>query len=168
MMRLADAPLLPFEFGRLAVAIRNYTEQIASLPNPPAVNPAKRPDFAALAGEITRLQKAAADLSAAYDRAQPNLASASREKLDALNRVLFRTERALTADPGLPGRPWYRHLVYAPGVYTGYAAKTLPGIREAMEAGRIDEAREEAIRVVHALNSLEEQIGQATTLLGQL
>ena len=81
---------------------------------------------------------------------------------------LAESERALTADPGLPGRPWYRHLIYAPGVYTGYAAKTLPGIREALEAGRTDEARDEAARVVRALSTLGDQISQATTLLGQL
>jgi N-acetylated-alpha-linked acidic dipeptidase len=163
MMRLADAPLLPFEFGRFAATIRTYTEQVATLPVQ-----GKRQDFTALLAEVTRLQQSAAGLNAAYERAQPNLPAASREKLDELNRVLFRTERALTADPGLPGRPWYRHLIYAPGVYTGYAAKTLPGVREALEANKPDEAREEALRVAHALASLEEQIGQATTLLGQL
>ncbi len=163
MMRLADAPLLPFEFGRLTSTIRSYTEQIASLPSF-----GQRPDLTALFTQVTRLQKSAADFNAAYDRAQPNLASASSEKLAALNSILFRTERALTADPGLPGRPWYRHLIYAPGVYTGYAAKTLPGIREAIEAGRPDEARDEAARVVRALSTLGDQISQATTLLGQL
>ena len=163
MMRLADAPLLPFEFGRLTATIRGYTEQVASLPSL-----GRRPDLNALFAEVTRLQKSAADFNAAYDRAQANLAAASPEKLAALNRILFRTERALTADPGLPGRPWYRHLIYAPGVYTGYAAKTLPGIREAIEAGKTDEARDEAARVVHALTTLDDQISQATMLLGQL
>jgi N-acetylated-alpha-linked acidic dipeptidase len=163
MMRLADAPLLPFEFVRFVTTVRAYTEQIAAMPGL-----AKRPDFTALMGEITRLQKSAADLNAAYERAQMNLSAAPSDKLAAINRILFRTERALTADPGLPGRPWYRHLVYAPGVYTGYAAKTLPGIREALEAGKPDEARDEAVRVVRALSALEEQLGQATTLLSQL
>ena len=163
MMRLADAPLLPFEFGRLTATIRGYTEQVASLPSL-----GRRPDLNALFAEVTRLQKSAADFNAAYDRAQANLAAASPEKLAALNRILFRTERALIADPGLPGRPWYRHLIYAPGVYTGYAAKTLPGIREAIEAGKTDEARDEAARVVHALTTLDDQISQATMLLGQL
>jgi len=163
MMRLADAQLLPFEFTRLTATIRSYTEQVASLPSL-----GQRPDLNALFTEVTRLQKSSADFNAAYDRAQTTLAAASSEKLAALNRILFRTERALTADPGLPGRPWYRHLIYAPGVYTGYAAKTLPGIREALEAGRTDEARDEAARVVRALSTLGDQISQATTLLGQL
>ncbi len=86
----------------------------------------------------------------------------------ALNGILFRTERALAIDPGLPGRPWYRHLIYAPGVYTGYAAKTLPGIREAVEAGKTDEAREQAARVAEVLGALNDQITQATAMLGRL
>ena len=68
----------------------------------------------------------------------------------------------------MPGRPWYRHLIYAPGVYTGYAAKTLPGIREAVEAGKTDEAREQAGRVVQVLGALNDQITQATAVLGRL
>src|SRR5208282_4884433 len=107
-----------------------------------------KPDLAAVRGEMTRLQKAATDLNADYTRALPNLGSASPDKLATLNRILFRTERALTIDPGLPGRPWYRHRIYAPGVYTGYAAKTLPGIREAVEAGKADEAQQQAAQLV--------------------
>jgi len=162
LMRLADAPLLPFEFGRLVSTIRNYVEQIDSLPS------AKKPDLGPVRAEITRLQKSAADLNTAFDNASLKLASAAPGKLAAVNRVLFRTERVLTADPGLPGRPWYRHLIYAPGVYTGYAAKTLPGIREAVEAGKPDEASDEAARVAHALSALNEQLTQAAALLSGL
>lgn len=162
LMRLADAPLLPFEFGRLVSTVRRYTEEIGALPAK------SKPDLAPLAAEIARLQTTAADLDAAYDHAQTNVSTVPPEKLGAINRILFRTERALTADPGLPGRPWYRHLIYAPGVYTGYAPKTLPGIRESVEAGKPDQARDEAARVVHALRSLAEELTEATTLLKQL
>jgi N-acetylated-alpha-linked acidic dipeptidase len=161
LMRFADSPLLPFEFGRFVSTIRRYTDEIANLPN-------QKPDLAPVRAEITRLQKAASDLNTAYTRALPNLAAASPDKLATLNGLLFRTERALALDPGLPGRPWYRHLIYAPGVYTGYAAKTLPGIREAVEAGNPDEARQQAAQVVRVLSALNEEITQATTILSQL
>ena len=54
--------------------------------------------------------------------------------LAQVNRQLYMSERALTAESGLPGRQWYRHQIYAPGFYTGYGVKTLPRIREAIEA----------------------------------
>jgi N-acetylated-alpha-linked acidic dipeptidase len=166
LMRFADSPVLPFEFGRFVSTIRRYTDEIASLPS--QKEGTQKTDLAPVRAEITRLQKTAADLNSAYTRALPNLAAASLEKLAAINSLLFRTERALALDPGLPGRPWYRHLIYAPGVYTGYAAKTLPGIREAVEAGKPDEARQQAAQVVRVLSALNEQITQATTILSQL
>lgn len=163
LMRFADSPVLPFEFGRFVSTVRRYTDEIDNLPNQK-----EKPDLAPLRAEITRLQKTSADLDAAYMRALPNLGAAPPEKLAALNGILYRTERALIIDPGLPGRPWYRHRIYAPGVYTGYAAKTLPGIREAVEAGKPDEAREQAEQVVRVLSALNEEITQAATILSQL
>jgi N-acetylated-alpha-linked acidic dipeptidase len=160
LMRLADSPVLPFEFGRFVSTIRRYTDEIDRL--------TPKVDLAPVRTQLARLQTSATDLNTAYARALPNLGSATPAKLAALNRVVFRTERALALDPGLPGRPWYRHLIYAPGVYTGYAAKTLPGIREAIEAGKPDEAREQAARVVQVLGALNEEIAQATLLLSQL
>jgi N-acetylated-alpha-linked acidic dipeptidase len=163
LMRLGDSPVLPFEFGRFASTVLRYTDEIDKLPDI-----APKPDLAAVRSELARLQKTAAELNAAYTRALPNLASAPSEKLATLNSILYRTERALTLDPGLPGRPWYRHLIYAPGVYTGYAAKTLPGIREAVEAGKADEAREQAGQVVQVLRTLNDQIAEAAGMLNQL
>jgi N-acetylated-alpha-linked acidic dipeptidase len=163
LMRFADSPVLPFEFGRFVSTIRRYTDEIASLPSHQ-----EKLDLAPVRAEIVRLQKTAADLNSAYTRALPNLAAAPPEKLATINNLLFHTERALTLDPGLPGRPWYRHLIYAPGVYTGYAPKTLPGIREAVEAGKPDEARQQAAQVVRVLSALNEEITQATTILSQL
>jgi N-acetylated-alpha-linked acidic dipeptidase len=57
----------------------------------------------------------------------------------------MRLERALTRDAGLPGRPWYKHHVYAPGFYTGYGVKTLPGVREAIEQRKWKEANEQIV-----------------------
>ena len=64
------------------------------------------------------------------------------------------TEQALTLPDGLPGREWYRHQISAPGLYTGYGAKTLPGIREAVEAKHYDEANAQAQRVTQVLGAL--------------
>ncbi len=66
---------------------------------------------------------------------------------------------------GLPGRDWYRHEIYAPGMYTGYGAKTLPGIREAAEASRWDEANAEAQDVATALGQLNQHLERATLAL---
>jgi N-acetylated-alpha-linked acidic dipeptidase len=60
---------------------------------------------------------------------------------DAVNQALYRAEQQLLSDNGLPRRPWYRHSIYAPGFYTGYGVKTLPGIREAIEQRNWKEAQ---------------------------
>ncbi len=64
---------------------------------------------------------------------------------------LIQSERELTDAAGLPRRPWYRHLLYAPGYYTGYAVKTMPGVREAIEEKNYAEADAEIVRVARAL-----------------
>jgi N-acetylated-alpha-linked acidic dipeptidase len=163
LMRFADSSVLPFEFGRFVSTVRRYADEIEKLPGLE-----RKPDLAAVRSELARVQKTAMDLNEAYMHALPNLGTASPEKLAALNSILFRTERALTIDPGLPGRPWYRHRIYAPGLYTGYAVKTLPGIREAVEAGKSDEAREQAVQVVQVLQALDKQIAEAAGLLNKL
>ena len=62
---------------------------------------------------------------------------------DAVNQALYKAEQQLLSDNGLPRRPWYRHSIYAPGFYTGYGVKTLPGIREAIEQRNWKEAQEQ-------------------------
>jgi N-acetylated-alpha-linked acidic dipeptidase len=64
---------------------------------------------------------------------------------------LIQSERQLTDAAGLPRRPWYRHLLYAPGYYTGYAVKTMPGVREGIEEKNYAEAEAEIVRVARAL-----------------
>jgi N-acetylated-alpha-linked acidic dipeptidase len=85
--------------------------------------------------------------------------------LAKVNEALFETERALTLAKGLPGRDWYRHQIYAPGLYTGYGVKTLPGIREAVEASRWDEANREVQDVAQVLREMNQRIEEATRLL---
>ena len=74
-------------------------------------------------------------------------------------------ERDLIEPAGLPDRPWYRHVIYAPGLYTGYGAKTLPGIREAIEEKRYDEAEREASRLSQTLMSYAGAIDDAAARL---
>lgn len=163
LMRLADAPVLPFEFDHFVSTVRRYVDEIQSLPNAPA-----KSFFDGLRDSLTQLAATAMELNEAEMQALPRFSSASPDKLAELNRILFRTERSLTLDPGLPGRPWYRHRIYAPGKYTGYDAKTLPGIREAVEAGKTDEARTQTDQVVQVLQSLNDQLAGAVKLVGQL
>ncbi|MFQ5689826.1 MAG: M28 family metallopeptidase [Gemmatimonadota bacterium] len=85
--------------------------------------------------------------------------------LAELNELLIRSERRLTSPDGLPGRAWYKHLVYAPGEYSGYGAKTIPGVREAIELKRYDVAEAEIARAAGALEAEAELIRRATELL---
>jgi N-acetylated-alpha-linked acidic dipeptidase len=162
-MRLADAPILPFEFGHLSATIGRYLDEIEKLPNQK-----RKVDLSKVRAEVTQLSKAAAAFDSVYGREQSKLSAAGEQKLAAIDQILFQSERDLTLDPGLPGRPWFRHRIYAPGKYTGYAVKTLPGIREAVEAGNPEEAEQQAQQVAQVLHTLNEQIGQASKLLGSL
>ena len=72
---------------------------------------------------------------------------------------------ALLTPAGLPGRPWYTHQIYAPGLYTGYGVKTLPSVREAIEQRRWQEAQEQITVVAGAIEAFAREIEKATTLL---
>jgi N-acetylated-alpha-linked acidic dipeptidase len=73
---------------------------------------------------------------------------------DSLNRQLFHAEQELLLDQGLPMRPWYKHVLYAPGFYTGYSVKTLPGIRESIEQRNFPLAETEIKRAAESINKL--------------
>ena len=74
------------------------------------------------------------------------------QEVAAINARLIQSERQLTDPAGLPRRSWYRHLLYAPGFYTGYAVKTMPGVREGIEEKKYAEAESEAVRIARALD----------------
>ncbi|PYX38938.1 MAG: folate hydrolase, partial [Acidobacteria bacterium] len=71
--------------------------------------------------------------------------------IEAINTKLLQSERKLTSADGLPGRPWFKHMVYAPGYYTGYGVKTIPGVREAIEQKKWKEADEQIARIAQVL-----------------
>ncbi len=88
------------------------------------------------------------------------------EKLAQVDESMRKAERALSAD-GLPRREWYRNQIYAPGMLTGYSAKTLPGVREAVEARQWDEANQQARKLGEALRAAAVQVEEAARLLKQ-
>jgi N-acetylated-alpha-linked acidic dipeptidase len=82
-----------------------------------------------------------------------------------LNEILFKVERALINDKGLPRRSWYKHQIYAPGFYTGYGVKTLPGIREGIEERNWKEAQDNIEVVAKTIEAYTEQVKQATNIV---
>ena len=118
------------------------------------------------------LENAAAQLTQAAERYRKSL-EASRARLtpdviQTINKRLIHSERQLTDTAGLPRRPWYRHLLYAPGYYTGYAVKTMPGVREALEEKNYAEAEREIARVADALSRGTALIDELTSALDKL
>jgi len=132
---------------------------------PERAGPVPEVSLAPLDGVLTRLQTSAAAYDGAYTRltsGQITLNAAQRAKLNALLQVM---EQRLTDARGLPGRDWFRHFVYAPGLLTGYGMKTLPGVREAIEGDRWEEADRYPTITAQALGAYCDGIDQATALL---
>jgi N-acetylated-alpha-linked acidic dipeptidase len=185
MMRLADAEVLPFQFTGLADTIHTYITELKKLatdqraeikernaeiedgtftalmnPKQKMVPPGKEPippyvNFAPLDNAADELSRAAEGYEAAL------LASGDRAPA-SLNAKLILSERLLTNAEGLPNRPWFEHLIYAPGFYTGYGVKTIPGVREAIEQKRPAEVEEQMVRVAKALKSEADLLDAAT------
>jgi N-acetylated-alpha-linked acidic dipeptidase len=128
---------------------------------PPALN------FAPLENASGALTRAADRYKRAVEASKDKVASAP-QAVAAVNERLIQSERVLTDPDGLPGRPWYRHLIYAPGTYTGYGVKTMPGAREGIEQGRYAEAEREIARIAAALDRETALIEQAAAELERL
>jgi N-acetylated-alpha-linked acidic dipeptidase len=123
-------------------------------------------DFAPLENAVDAVTRSAAEYHKALEHAEANggaaLASAS---LDEVNRLLIESERKFTTPDGLPNRPWYKHQLYAPGFYTGYAAKTMPYVREAIEQKQWKQADEGVVVVAHCLQDEAKLIDDAAAKL---
>ncbi|MEP7273250.1 MAG: M28 family metallopeptidase, partial [Acidobacteriota bacterium] len=159
VLRLADATVLPFEFTNLATTIAGYVDEVGKLPH-------TNVDLGPLRAAAERLWQSADG----YDRAlrERSLAGAlTATQLKALNQLLLQSERKLLSDAGLPRRDWFKHQIYAPGFYTGYGVKTLPGVREALEENKWEEATAQVMIVGRALDSLTALIDSATVELGK-
>ena len=160
ILRLADADVLPFEFTATATTLGTYVDEIDKLckeKHAPAM------DFSSLRSSIGRLRRA----GAAYAQAATpdRVAKLRPEQVTELNRLLYTSERAFRYEQGLPKRPWFKHLAYAPGFYTGYGVKTFPGIREGIEQGQFDEARTYIPIVAKSVDALAAQVERARALV---
>jgi len=166
VLRMADAPVLPFEFRTAATTYGRYADEIAKLAA--RNDTTKGLDLAPLRGAIARLDSAGQRFDtamAALDAATPQQLAARRVLLGRANQLIYGTEQALGDTAGLPRRPWFRHLIYAPGFYTGYGVKTMPGIREAVEQKNPAEAQEQAARVTAAVLRLADAVDRAAQAL---
>ena len=122
-------------------------------PEPPDDEDPPHLNFAPLENAIRELDRAAQDYDEALKNLQGDSTALDRRELKLVNQMMIDSERALGNDAGLPGRPWFRHLIYAPGFYTGYGVKTMPGIRESIEQGHWPDADREIERVAAAIRA---------------
>jgi N-acetylated-alpha-linked acidic dipeptidase len=189
IMRLADAEVLPFQFTGFADTIHTYVSELKKLAADQRAEIKERNSeiedgtFAALADpkkkmvppsqeplppyvNFAPLDNAADELSRAAEGFEKALVAAGDRAPASLNAKLIQSERILTSPQGLPNRPWFAHLIYAPGFYTGYGVKTIPGVREAIEQKRPAEVEQQMVRVSKALQDEADLLDAAAQELG--
>jgi N-acetylated-alpha-linked acidic dipeptidase len=167
LMRLADAPVLPFQFTDYASTLDRYVAEIQKL----QAGKADRADLAPLQSAVGRLKTSAAAYESALARlssANASALTARAEELRAVNKLLFTSERRFALEAGLPRRNWFRHAIYAPGFYTGYGVKTLPALREGIEEGQWPEAKAAVPLIAQAVEAVAAQVDQAAAGLSRL
>lgn len=173
IMRMANADILPFDVNSFYKEVAGYVDEIKTLLDNSRTNtvqenkmigdklfdlakdPTKIYHSPEMKDEVpylnfSNLENAMAQLKETTEEFQKHYDSAVLlpvTKQNELNEILYKAERSLINDNGLPGRPWFKHQIYAPGLYTGYGVKTLPGIREAIEQ-RNWKATQENIEIV--------------------
>ena len=191
VLRAADADMVPLQTAAVATTVAAQVEELKSLMKTQrdhavavnrllddhafalAADPTKRsgpPDRESVAPilDFTALETAVARLGVAANAFDAAAATAPDARHAAgINAVLQGLEPSLTDRRGLPGRPWYKHLLYAPGLLTGYGAKTLPGVREAIEGRRWDEARDYISRTAAVLDIETAHLVDATKLFAK-
>jgi N-acetylated-alpha-linked acidic dipeptidase len=195
VMRLADAEVLPFDFVDFADTIQKYTSDLQKLlkdkqeearernqeldegmfkatfdPRKPTIAPAREEapphlNFAPMENAQEKLARSAERYKKALVEKQGTFSESQASRLAALNAKLIESERKLTNEDGLPRRPWFKHMLYAPGVYSGYGVKTVPGVREGIEQKRYTEAEQEIGRVGKVLEDEAALIDSAAQML---
>jgi N-acetylated-alpha-linked acidic dipeptidase len=197
VLRLADADVLPYEFTNLADTVDSYIKDLQKLLKKKqdeikernkqledgvyaAVNDPRRPLLAPKKEEVppainfAQLQNASSALTASAERYKKVMASArgkltgNTEALRAINAKLIASERQFLAADGLKRRPWFKHTLYAPGFYTGYAVKTMPGVREGIEQKQYADADAEAARLAENIRKEAALIDSASEMLVQM
>jgi len=147
-IRMADADVLPFDYDEYGREVAVYIDGAKKRAEEKFGN--QSPDFSQAALAARRFEEAGAKTLSKERKPPPDAAR--------LNRLLRDKERALLLPEGLPIRPWYRHAIYAPGQYTGYAAVVIPGVNEAIEANDLSRTRNQ-------IGALTEALRRAATLL---
>jgi N-acetylated-alpha-linked acidic dipeptidase len=195
VLRMAAAEVVPMQFTGFAEAIGEYVaelhrladdkrrdaEELAKLleqnafalatdPTRSVGPPAREPDvpyfeLAPLDNVAARLNRSARVYDELYARFLAGAVRLTARQKSDLDDLLRGMEQTLTDERGLPGREWYRHLIYAPGTLTGYGAKTLPGVREGIEQGRFDEANRYIPITAAALSAYCDRLDRALALL---
>jgi N-acetylated-alpha-linked acidic dipeptidase len=190
VLRAADAPRVPARYSDFASTVSRYLTEIkklaadqrekdrtladlrregdfrlASSPTDPIVAPPERGitpvfDMLPLENAVDHLKRAASAADAMLGR-EDALPPATQARINA---DLAQIDQLLLDPQGLPGRPWFKNLVYAPGTLTGYGAKTLPGVREAIEQRRWDDARTYVARTARVLEDYANRLDQATAM----
>jgi N-acetylated-alpha-linked acidic dipeptidase len=188
-LRLANADTLPFEFMNFADTMGVYVKELTALadtmredtktmnqlisngmlkavqdPKETFVMPKPKADvpflnFAPLQNALVKLQDSAKNYQTAMKGKQ---ISPNAQK--SLDEILFKTERALINNAGLPRRNWFKHQIYAPGYYTGYGVKTMPGVREAIEQRDWREATDNIEIIARTLVNFAAEIDRAARL----
>jgi N-acetylated-alpha-linked acidic dipeptidase len=130
--------------------------------SPTALKPVPHFDFAPLENALDRLKKSAKEYDSTLAMRGPDQSAQVKAQLFDLER---QTEAALSPEVGLPGRTWYRNLIYAPGRYTGYGVKTMPGVREAIEEERWEDVDRYSILTASALNAYSDRLDAAVRLM---
>lgn len=176
-LRLADADVLPFDFRILNKTIDTYVKELTTLnsqlsenrstenqlvkenvyqlaqdPQKASKSPEQKEEVPKL--DFTILKTALTALTTASDNLAEKLKTLPANKVAAVNKALYHAEQQLLLTNGLPRRAWYKHTLYAPGFYTGYGVKTLPGIREALEQGNWQEAQEQITAAAGSIDKL--------------
>ena len=192
VLRVADSDLPLQRYGNFADMVATYNDELKKLADgkreaqlaqakliaagayrladdPQRTNGAPTPlspvpwfNLAPLDNAVNHLKASAKAYDAALAARGAALPAASKTKLFEMQRSL---EQTLAADPGLPGRPWFRNLIYAPGKFTGYGAKTLPGVREAIEEERWADADKYSVLTAQALEAYADKLDAATRLI---
>jgi N-acetylated-alpha-linked acidic dipeptidase len=197
VLRMADADLLPLRFVDFSDTLDRYVADLhqaidstrtqtgqrdalidagayrlaadPTRPVGPPVRDAEVPviDLAPLDAAATRLDRSAKAFQAAYDARMATPGRMTPAQQQAVDAAMARMEQGLTDPSGLPGRGWYKHMIYAPGLLTGYGVKTVPGVREAIEQRRWDEAGRYAVVTARVLDGYRTQLDRLTALLEQ-
>ncbi|HEX5379986.1 MAG TPA: transferrin receptor-like dimerization domain-containing protein [Phenylobacterium sp.] len=192
VLRLADSDLPLQRYGNFADTVATYNDELKRLADgkreaqvaqakliaadayrladdptrtngpPTPLSPVPFFNLAPLDNAVDHLKRSARAYDAALAARGADLSPAAKARLFEMQRVL---EQSLTSEVGLPTRPWYRNLIYAPGKFTGYGAKTLPGVREAIEEERWTDADRYSVLTAQVIETYAGKLDAATKLI---